>query len=119
MRSLAFIATLTGAYLLLHGMPERMPGLLRTCVAVLVLVAGLGMWGRRVRPEGAAASSRRPTGWLDYLAIGMTVLALEFAFVLFLSAAPEPLESVAVQLEAWLRPAAAAEREVASGGGAA
>ena len=70
MRSLAFIIALVAAYLLLRGHPERMPVLLRTCVAVLVLVAGLGFWGHRVRPREGNAASRRVPGWLDYAAIG-------------------------------------------------
>lgn len=113
MRSVIFITTLVGAYLLLRGHPAQMPVFLRTCLAVLVLVAGLGLWGRRVRPGEGNAASRRATGWLDYLAIGMAVLAIECGFVLFFSAAPSPLESVAERIEIWWRPAAAAERESA------
>jgi transglutaminase-like putative cysteine protease len=116
MRSFAFILAVVAAYLLLRGHPERMPVLLRTCVAVLVLVAGLGFWGRRVRPREGTASSRRLPGWLDYAAIGMAVLALECVFVLFFSAAPLPLELAAERLESWWRPAAAAEREAGGGG---
>lgn len=111
MRSIAFITTLVGAYLLLRGHPAQMPVFLRTCLAVLVLVAGLGLWGRRVRPGEGNAASRRATGWLDYLAIGMAVLAIECGFVLFFSAAPSPLEAVAERIGIWWRPAAAAERE--------
>ena len=116
MRSLAFIAAIVAAYLLLRGHPERMPTLLRTCVAVLVLVAGLGCWGRRIRPRDGIATGARAPGWLDYAAIGAAVLALECGFVLFLSAAPPPLESLGVRLESWWRPAAAAEREAAADG---
>jgi hypothetical protein len=116
MRSLCLIVTLVVAYLLLRGQPERMPVLLRTCLAVLALAAGLGWWGRRRRPQGGTAASRRLPGWLDYLGIGAAVLALECGFVLFLSAVPAPLESAAAAIEVWLRPAAAAEREQESAG---
>lgn len=118
MRSLALILTLVAAYLLLRGQPERMPVLLRTCVAVLALAAGLGLWGRRRRPNEGTAASRKLPGWLDYLAIGTAVLALECGFVLFLSAAPGPLESAAATIEAWIRPEAAAERETTRGNAA-
>jgi hypothetical protein len=117
MRSLAFIVAVVAAYLLLRGHPERMPVLLRTCVAVLVLVAGLGLWGRRVRPREGIAASRRAAGWLDYAAIGAAVLALECGFVLFFSAAPQPLERVAARLETWWRPGAAEQREARGEGG--
>ena len=116
MRSLVFILAVVAAYLLLRGHPERMPVLMRTCVAVLVLVAGLGFWGHRVRPREGNAASRRVPGWLDYAAIGTAVLALECVFVLFLTAAPLPLESVAEKIESWWRPGAALEREESGGG---
>ena len=116
MRSVAFIIAVVAAYLLLRGHPERMPVLMRTCVAVLVLVAGLGFWGHRVRPREGNAASRRVPGWLDYAAIGTAVLALECVFVLFLSAAPAPLERVAESIGSWWAPAAAAERDAAGKG---
>ena len=99
MRSLAFLLTLMAAYLLLRGYPELMPVLMRTCLAVLLLVGGLGFWGRRARPKERTAESRRRTSWIDYLAIGLAVLALECGFVLFFSAAPPPLEKVAAKIE--------------------
>jgi hypothetical protein len=117
MRSLAFIIAVVAAYLLLRGHPERMPVLMRTCVAVLVLVAGLGFWGHRVRPREGNAASRRVPGWLDYAAIGTAVLALECVFVLFLSAAPAPLEKMAEKIESWWSPGAAALRDDDRGAG--
>lgn len=117
MRSVAFIIAVVAAYLLLRGHPERMPVLMRTCVAVLVLVAGLGFWGHRVRPREGNAASRRVPGWLDYAAIGTAVLALECVFVLFLSAAPAPLERVAEKIESWWSPGAASQRDDKGGGG--
>jgi hypothetical protein len=116
MRSLAFIIAVVAAYLLLRGHPERMPVLMRTCVAVLVLVAGLGFWGHRVRPREGNAASRRVPGWLDYAAIGTAVLALECVFVLFLSAAPAPLELVAEKIGSWWSPGAAVQDDEAGGG---
>jgi hypothetical protein len=83
---------------------------------VLVLVAGLGFWGHRVRPREGNAASRRVPGWLDYAAIGTAVLALECVFVLFLSAAPAPLELVAEKIGSWWSPGAAVQDEEAGGG---
>lgn len=118
MRSLALILAVLAAYFLLRGQPEQMPALLRTCVAVLVLVAGLGYWGHRPRPREGTAVSRRSPGGLDYVAIGTAVLALECLFVLFFSAVPEPLEDLAYRLRVWRRTTAVVERgaaEIADG----
>ena len=115
-RNLALIVAVVAAYLLLRGHPERIPELPRTCLAVLALVAGLGCWGRRPRPQDGRALSRRQPGWLDHAAIGAAVLALECVFVLFLAATPPPLENMAAKLESWWRPAAAAERESTAAG---
>lgn len=111
MRSGVMVLVLAVAYGLLRGYPEGLPSVVRVCVAVLVLVAGLGFWGKRRGGAGELAVSRRSAGWLDYVAIGVTVLALECLFLLFFSAAPERLEGVAERLEAWLAPAAALERD--------
>mgnify|MGYP000751901972 CR=1 FL=1 len=110
MRSAAMLVAVAAAYVLLRGHPEPWPGVVRACLAVLALVAGLGLWGRRGSGRGASLESRRPVSWLDYGAIGLAVLACECGFLVFLSAAPKPLESVALRFEEWLRPAVALER---------
>ncbi|MEP4076762.1 transglutaminase-like domain-containing protein [Haloferula sp.] len=106
------IAALASAYVLLRGHPETWPAVVRVCLAVLALVAGVGMWGRREREEGELVPSHRSPGWIDYLAIGAAVLALECLFLVFFSAAPAPLESAAARVEEWLRPELAAARKV-------
>lgn len=101
------------AYALLRGVPEAFPPLVRSCLAVLLLVGGLGWWAVRRKGEDllVAKGSGKPR-WRDFLAIGMGILALECGFLWVLSAAPAPLEEVAVMIEAKLQPEAAAERAV-------
>lgn len=106
-----------GAYTLLRGMPDAFPPLVRSCLAVLLLVGGLGWWavGRKAEDVPLASGSGRPK-LRDFLAIGMGVLALECGFLWVLSAAPEPLEEMAAVIELKLRPQAAAERASAGAG---
>ena len=100
-----------GAYALLRGIPEGLPSLVRSCLAVLLLVGGLGFWAaKRKKDDLPVAKGVRKPGMRDFLAMGMGILALECGFLWLLSAAPEPLEEVAILIEAKLQPAAAAER---------
>ena len=112
MRSLLMVLALAAAYLLLRGQPESWPTVVRACLAVLALVAGVGVWGKRERGEGEVVASRRSPGLIDYIAIGAAVLSLECLFLVFFSAAPEPLEAAAARVEEWLRPEVAAARKV-------
>ncbi len=100
-----------GAYLLLKGRPEEMAVLLRACLAVLLLVGGLGWWAARGKAADipVVKGGRKP-GWTDFLAVGTCVLALECGFLWLLSAAPAPLENVAMEIEAKFLPAVAAKR---------
>ncbi|MGB6220651.1 MAG: transglutaminase-like domain-containing protein [Haloferula sp.] len=95
-------------------MPESWPLVVRACLAVLALVAGIGLWGKRERGGGEVATSWRNPGWIDYLAIGAAVLAVECLFLVFFSTAPSPLEAAAARVEVWLRPEVAAARELDS-----
>ncbi|QTN31479.1 transglutaminase domain-containing protein [Akkermansiaceae bacterium] len=106
------------AYVLLKGMPAVLPPLVRSCLAVLLLVGGLGVWaiGRKADDAIVAKGSGKP-GLRDFLAMGMGVLALECGFLWVLSAAPEPLEDVAAVIELKLRPQAAADRAAGGAGG--
>ncbi len=101
------------AYALLSGWPEALPSLMKSCLAVLAWVAGLGVWSQRKgrRNEVAARERRRPR-WPDYLAIGMAILAVDSGFLWLLGAAPRPLESAGLVLESHFRPEAAARRAV-------
>ncbi len=117
---LRFAALLLGcavAYAMLRGWPEALPPILRACGAVLALVAGVGIWARREEPtDQRKARGRRLPGWLDYLAIASAVLAVESGFLWLLTAAPQPLESMALKLEETLRPEASAARTAANSG---
>ena len=100
-----------GAYALLRGWPEDLTALVRSCLAVLLMVGGLGCWAaKRKKDELPIAKGGRKPGIRDFLATGMGILALECGFLWLLNAAPEPLEEVAILLEAKFQPAAAAER---------
>ncbi|MFM2198846.1 MAG: hypothetical protein RLZZ505_2278 [Verrucomicrobiota bacterium] len=100
-----------GAYAMLRGWPEGLPGLVRSCLAVLLLVGGLGFWAaKRTKDDLPVAKGARKAGMRDYLAMGMGILALECGFLWLLNAAPQPLEEVAILIEAKLQPTAAAER---------
>ncbi|MEP2774567.1 MAG: transglutaminase-like domain-containing protein [Luteolibacter sp.] len=108
-----------GAYVLLRGWPEGMPVLLRACLAVLLLAGGLGWWAvRKTSDDVPSAEGVGKPGWRDLLAVGTGFLALECGFLWLLSAAPEPLENMALAIEETLRPDAAAKREQDSTGGA-
>lgn len=114
LRSISFLLCAAAAYALLHGWPAALPSVMRACVAVLVLVAGLGLWSRRApsQPEPSARGRRRPQ-WLDYAALGGAVLAMECAFLWLLGSAPAPLESAGLAIERHFRPEASALRAVA------
>ncbi len=114
-RVLALLASLAGGYVLLSGHPVAVPGVARLCVAVLVFVAGFGVWGRRERPDEGLARARRLPEWADYAAVGAALLAVECVLLAFFSVAPRRLEGVAGVVEEWLRPGAAAAGEEAAG----
>lgn len=100
-----------GAYTLLRGWPEGLPTLVRSCLAVLLLVGGLGWWAaKRAKDDLPIAKGARKPGMRDFLAMGMSILALECGFLWLLNAAPKPLEEVAILIEARLQPGAAAIR---------
>lgn len=97
-----------GAYALLRGWPENLTALVRSCLAVLLLVCGLGCWAaKRKKDDLPIAKGVKKPGIRDFLAMGMGILALESGFLWLLNAAPEPLEEVAILLEAKFQPAAA------------
>lgn len=110
-RLMALLAAGAGAYALLKGWPEGWPALVRACVAVLVLVCGIACWAARRHADGIPlAKGARKAGWVDFIAIGMGMLALESGFLWMLSVAPKPLENVAILIEEKLQPEAAAQR---------
>ena len=113
------VLMLTGviAYLMLRGWPEVIPALPRAFLAVLIVAIALVWWttGRKPKDLPLVKAGRRPS-WLDFGAIGLGLLAFECGFLWFLSAAPKPLETIALQLEQTFRPEAAEQRETRAAG---
>ena len=98
MRSIFLALTVIAAYALLRGWPEELHPVLRNCLAVLVLVLGIGLWQRRVRPGGTVARSLRRPSWSDYLAIGLGILSIECLFMCFLTVIPSHAESISLRV---------------------
>lgn len=100
MRSFALITAVAGAYALLRGWPGGPAPLLRSCLAVAALAAGLAFWGGRRKsspPRPRMASLRRATP-LDYLGLGAAVVFIEACFVVFTSSLAGPAGDVALAL---------------------
>ncbi|MFK7850160.1 MAG: transglutaminase family protein [Akkermansiaceae bacterium] len=104
------------AYAMLQGWPEMMPGILRACFAVFIVIVALSWWafGGKSEQLPEAEGSRKP-GWLDYGAVGLGLLALECGFLWVFSISQEPLENVAVLVEQRFRPESAKERNDVEG----
>lgn len=116
LRLVVLCASGAGAYLLLKGQPSALPVMLRACLAVLLLVGGLGWWAvRKYSDDIVTVRGKRKPGWADFLAIGMALLALECGFLWLLSAAPGPLEMAATAIEAKISANSAAAREEVEG----
>ncbi len=98
MRSIFLALTVVAAYALLRGLPEELHPVLRNCLAVLVLVLGIGLWQRRARPAGSVARSLRRPSWSDYLAVGLGILSIECLFLCFLTVIPSHAESLSLRL---------------------
>lgn len=116
MRSIFLAVTIATAYAHLSGWPEDLHPVLRACFAVLILVLGIGLWRKRERPATSQARAVRAPRWPDYLAIGLSVLALECLFLFFLSVTPPHAEELAYSVEATIRPERAAARAIAMEG---
>ena len=98
MRSIFLALTVVAAYALLRGLPGELHPVLRNCLAVLVLVLGIGLWQRRARPAGSVARSLRRPSWSDYLAVGLGILSIECLFLCFLTVIPSHAESLSLRL---------------------
>lgn len=103
MRSLILSAAVAAAYVLLRGWPPALPVLVRLGLAVLLIAPALALWVPRKRPGNRVAARRLP-GRIDALALGVAILAVEGAFVVFLGLAPAPLESLAERIDTAIRP---------------
>ncbi|MCX6878270.1 MAG: transglutaminase-like domain-containing protein [Verrucomicrobia bacterium] len=118
-RAVILTSATLAAYRLLSGLPQGWPPGLRAGLAVALLVVAVGSWRWQQGTQGAVACGRRRAGGLDYLAVAAVVLAVGSGFLWLLSAAPEPLKSLALSMEQQLRPQAAAARQAAAAGHAA
>ena len=107
MRSVFLILTITISYALLRGWPGELHPVLRTCLAVLVLVLGIGMWRQRSKPRASVARSIRRPRWSDYLAVGLGILGVECLLLCFLSVGPPHAEAISQLVFDTLSPARA------------
>jgi hypothetical protein len=105
------------AYALLRGWPEILPAMLRAFMAIFLLVVALAWWslGRKSKDVPVVKGARRP-GWMDFGVLGLGLLAIECLFLWFLSAAPKPLEDVAIYFEEQFRPGASKKRDEQNAG---
>jgi transglutaminase-like putative cysteine protease len=99
MRSLTLIVAVAGAYALLRGWDGSPDLLLRSCLAVATLVAGLALWGiRRDASHPRMLSLRRAT-MLDYLTLGAAVVFTEACFVVITSTLAAPTQEWVISFE--------------------
>lgn len=97
------MASVAGSYLILRGWPDAPSLLLRSCMAVALLVLGLAVWGIRRDPRRLRLVSLRRAGWSDYLALGASVVFAEACFVVLTSSLAAPSQMVADEVaEVWL-----------------
>ncbi|MGC6464097.1 MAG: transglutaminase-like domain-containing protein [Akkermansiaceae bacterium] len=104
MRSVFLILTIAIGYALLRGWPDAWHPIHRVCFAVSSLVVAFAIWGRSERPTATRARPDRPPRWLDYLTVGIALLLVECAFLVFLSAAPKIGDELATDLNEVLHP---------------
>ncbi|MCP5537982.1 MAG: transglutaminase domain-containing protein [Akkermansiaceae bacterium] len=94
MRSLTLIIAVAGAYALLRGWQGCPSILMRACLAVATLVAGLAFWGIRKDASQPRMLSLRKATWLDYLSLGAAVVFTEACFVVLTSTLAAPAQEL-------------------------
>lgn len=94
MRFVVFIVAIVGAYLFLHGWPGAPAALMRACLAVATLVAGLVFWTVSKSTPGSRMSCSRKANWIDYVALGSLLLAVEILFVGLTNGLAAPAEKL-------------------------
>jgi len=99
MRSLALILAVSGAYALLRGWDGSPALLLRVCLALALLVAGLAIWGIRKDSNHPRMFSLRRATWLDYLTLGMAIVFTEGCFVVFTLTLITPAQEMAATFQ--------------------
>ena len=98
MRSLTLIVAVAGAYALLRGWEGSPSMLLRSCLAVATLVAGLAFWGIRKDSSQPRMFSLRSATWLDYLSLGAAVIFIEACFVVLTSSLAAPTQEIMMSI---------------------
>lgn len=98
MRTLLLIIAVAGAYMFLRGWPDGPGLLLRSCLAVATVVAGLVVWGSRREKSHARKrmSSLRKATLLDYFSLGIVIVFVEACFVVFTSTLAQPAQNFAL-----------------------
>lgn len=104
MRSLCLIVAVIGSYFFLRGFPTDWSPVLRIFLSGVIFVLGIVIWGRGSIFQSQSAQSERLPGWLDYLSLGVAILALESAFLFFFATAPERLDEWAASFDAQIHP---------------
>jgi transglutaminase-like putative cysteine protease len=112
---LSLAIALFAAHALMRGLlPEPLatiPVAIRGVLALVVLGLGIrGYSATRIASRNHQANVRRKPSWVDHTAAAGVLLALHFAFLWLLGAAPPVIERIGIAAEPWLRPEAAAKR---------
>ncbi len=95
MRTLILLIAVAGAYTLLRGWQGSPGMLLRACLAVATLVAGLAYWSTGKRNGLPRMFCLRRTSWLDYLSMGAAIIFTEACFVVITSTLAAPAQELA------------------------
>lgn len=115
LKILSLAVALVCAHALMRGQPPSvvagLPLAARGVLALVLLTLGLRAFsGAGKKPDLPQAASRRRPGWIDHCAAAATLLALHFAFLWLLGAAPPVIERLGIAAEPWLRPEQAVKR---------
>jgi hypothetical protein len=95
MRTFILLAAIAGAYSLLKGW-QGSPGiLLRACLSVTTLVAGIFYWSRGMKTSLPRMFCLRRASWLDYLSMGAVIIFTEACFVVITSTLAAPAQELA------------------------
>ena len=95
MRTIILLIAIAGSYILLRGW-EGAPGILmRSCLAVTTLVAGLAFWSVRKSHQTSRMFCLRKATWLDYISLGAAIIFTESCFVVLTSTMAAPTQRLA------------------------
>lgn len=115
MRTLILIISVAGAYALLRGWQGAPGMLLRSCLAVATLVAGLAFWSTGKRSPLPRMFCLRRVTWLDYLSLGAAIVFTEACFVVITSTLAAPAQNITDAFHGTLTSGPPAEEKKDSG----